>query len=711
MRLSWSEALARLNIWRLDHVLALRMLSQRDMGGEIAREVARRGTRARLNGTARTADDSNAKEAWEKSLREIKMALTYSKSLRRAPDLKTVAAQGGVGQEAILLSDLAPRMMRPAYVLFRDEDEKRLVFVIRGTHSAKDMITNLTGSVCAHHTMVSTSDDEEATLRVGYAHSGFLTTARFLERKIKDDLLSSLAAHPGYELKIVGHSLGGGVAVLLTEMLRQDPRFKRVGLHCFTFACPSTLSRELAESCRSFVTTCVNNADLVPMVSFSKVSELQREVVSTALEQRLLDKWRESTAAMECARGPTPSRFAAAAAALGKQNYGPQKYPQWLRALKGLKTRHDKLVESSSLYRQSLLIGKRVSNTSSKLASLSGAFIAGIVSPRPRKKKTLERAEPTGESKTEFSKTNQQVGDTISATVLATDICHDAHLAHAHAAAASPKSQEERDFQEYIESARIALDEDFQKPLTADDMKKIYRAEANAAQEVLAMQEDISVMKAAELLGDEEALMTADYYGADLPPPRMDDTASCDDSEREPVVKRVKSASSDARADQDIAKRGTVLLYPRRPNPSLCLQIRPRRSRRRSPPRVPPRPLLRRRFRRLPQDHPISHHDRRPLSLPVRGRARLLRSRVRPRVASPTVFHALTSRTRRLAIAGHGLSKLCQISRRGVAERERAGGSHRRRRARASQREDARRRVPTVGKVFWIGKLWQHVLL
>jgi hypothetical protein len=562
VRLSWSEALARLNIWRLDHVLALRMLSQRDMGGAIAREVARRGTRARLNGTARTADDSNAKEAWEKSLREIKMALTYSKSLRRAPDLKTVAAQGGVGQEAILLSDLAPRMMRPAYVLFRDEDEKRLVFVIRGTHSAKDMITNLTGSVCAHHTMVSTSDDEEATLRVGYAHSGFLTTARFLERKIKDDLLSSLAAHPGYELKIVGHSLGGGVAVLLTEMLRQDPRFKRVGLHCFTFACPSTLSRELAESCRSFVTTCVNNADLVPMVSFSKVSELQREVVSTALEQRLLDKWRESTAAMECARGPTPSRFAAAAAALGKQNYGPQKYPQWLRALKGLKTRHDKLVESSSLYRQSLLIGKRVSNTSSKLASLSGAFIAGIVSPRPRKKKTLERAEPTGESKTEFSKTNQQVGDTISATVLATDICHDAHLAHAHAAAASPKSQEERDFQEYIESARIALDEDFQKPLTADDMKKIYRAEANAAQEVLAMQEDISVMKAAELLGDEEALMTADYYGADLPPPRMDDTASCDDSEREPVVKRVKSASSDARADQDIAKRGTVLLYP-----------------------------------------------------------------------------------------------------------------------------------------------------
>ena len=33
VRLSWSEALARLGIWRVDHVLALRMLSQRDMAG------------------------------------------------------------------------------------------------------------------------------------------------------------------------------------------------------------------------------------------------------------------------------------------------------------------------------------------------------------------------------------------------------------------------------------------------------------------------------------------------------------------------------------------------------------------------------------------------------------------------------------------------------------------------------------------------------
>ena len=552
VRLSWSEALARLGVWRLDHVLAIRMLAARDMSGEIAREVARRGARARLGGAVSAGGGD-----WRATLGALKTALRYSKSLRRAPDLRTVARQGGVGMDAILFSDLAPAMLRPAYVLFRDERERWLILVVRGTHSAKDMISNLTGSSSPHYTMTGKDGKE---LRVGYAHSGFLTMARFLEKEIKDALAAALKSHPGYEFKIVGHSLGGGVAVLLTEMLQQDKRFQNVGLHCYTFACPSVLSRELSESVRPFVTTCVNNSDLVPFVSFSKVGDLQREVVSTALEQRLLQKWRESKAAMTSAQGPTPSRFAAAAAAVGKQHFGPQKYPRWLRALQGLKERHDKLVESSAVYRQSLLIGKSVSKTSSKLVSLSGAFIAGIVSPRPRKKEDSERVElaRAREDVTMFSSTNEQVGDTISQAVLATDICHDAHLAHANANAAST-TQEEKNFEEYTKSARIALDEDFQKPLTAADMVKIYKAEPNAAQEVLSMQADISVANAAAEFGEEEATILADYYGTDLPPLLLEDFNP--QSEHDPVIKRGSTPTAEEEP-RDSEKRGTEKLYP-----------------------------------------------------------------------------------------------------------------------------------------------------
>ena len=50
VRLSWKEALARLGIWRLDHVLAIRMLAERDMSATIAREVRAHGSRVELKG-------------------------------------------------------------------------------------------------------------------------------------------------------------------------------------------------------------------------------------------------------------------------------------------------------------------------------------------------------------------------------------------------------------------------------------------------------------------------------------------------------------------------------------------------------------------------------------------------------------------------------------------------------------------------------------
>ena len=38
---------------------------------------------------------------------------------------------------------------------------------------------------------------------------------------IKNDLIDALDSNPGYELTIVGHSLGAGTAVLVTQILRE----------------------------------------------------------------------------------------------------------------------------------------------------------------------------------------------------------------------------------------------------------------------------------------------------------------------------------------------------------------------------------------------------------------------------------------------------------------------------------------------------------
>ena len=141
---------------------------------------------------------------------------------------------------------------------------------------------------------------------LGYAHAGFLSTARWLAKNTRDDLAAASASNPGFELTIVGHSLGAGTAVLLTQLLREleggdRARNPFADVECLAFACPSCLSKELSESCRPFITTVVSNADVVPLVSFSKVSELQAQIVSAAWEQQVLKKWRETTRAMSAA--------------------------------------------------------------------------------------------------------------------------------------------------------------------------------------------------------------------------------------------------------------------------------------------------------------------------------------------------------------------------------------------------------------------------
>ena len=50
----------------------------------------------------------------------------------------------------ILLSQLRPAILQPAYILVRDRVERRLFFVIRGTHSVRDTVTSLTAHPRPH---------------------------------------------------------------------------------------------------------------------------------------------------------------------------------------------------------------------------------------------------------------------------------------------------------------------------------------------------------------------------------------------------------------------------------------------------------------------------------------------------------------------------------------------------------------------------------
>ena len=76
----------------------------------------------------------------------------------------------------------------------------------------QDMFTSLTGASKPHH-MVN-----GAGVVLGYSHFGMLAGARWLLHKAEEPLRQALESNPGLQLKIVGHSLGGGTAAMLTMM-------------------------------------------------------------------------------------------------------------------------------------------------------------------------------------------------------------------------------------------------------------------------------------------------------------------------------------------------------------------------------------------------------------------------------------------------------------------------------------------------------------
>ncbi|URE49037.1 Lipase 3 N-terminal region, partial [Musa troglodytarum] len=88
--------------------------------------------------------------------------------------------------------------------------------------------------------------------------------------------------------QIVGHSLGGGTAALLTYILRERKEF--FSGTCVAFAPAACMTWELAESGKDFITTIVNGSDLVPTFSTASIDDLRSEVMASSWLNDLRDQ-------------------------------------------------------------------------------------------------------------------------------------------------------------------------------------------------------------------------------------------------------------------------------------------------------------------------------------------------------------------------------------------------------------------------------------
>lgn len=110
----------------------------------------------------------------------------------------------------------------PRHLVAMDHQHQSIVVEIRGTNPISDIITDL---ICANEPFEN-----------GYAHGGMKSAAEMMRTSLVPVLRQIIKQYPRYPIIVTGHSMGAGVAILLTKLLLVGG-FSNV--KCFAFApCP-----------------------------------------------------------------------------------------------------------------------------------------------------------------------------------------------------------------------------------------------------------------------------------------------------------------------------------------------------------------------------------------------------------------------------------------------------------------------------------------
>ncbi|KAH7444866.1 hypothetical protein KP509_02G094600 [Ceratopteris richardii] len=148
--------------------------------------------------------------------------------------------------------------LAPPYLIYVDHKEQDIVVAIRGLNLGRE----------SDYQVLLDNKLGQELFDGGYVHHGLLESAFWLLKKEAEVLKSLLQQHPQYMLTFAGHSLGSGVAAMLT-MLAVKHRDKldnisRERVRCYAIAPARCMSLNLAVRYADVINSIVLQDDFLP---------------------------------------------------------------------------------------------------------------------------------------------------------------------------------------------------------------------------------------------------------------------------------------------------------------------------------------------------------------------------------------------------------------------------------------------------------------
>ncbi|KAI9497140.1 hypothetical protein BDB00DRAFT_805134 [Zychaea mexicana] len=213
----------------------------------------------------------------------------------------------GLALEDILLSSYTDRsfltMHHPSihelvHYVTADHAAQAIVLTCRGTLGLSDVLTDLT---CGYSEVDLPGIDSNNFK----AHGGMLEAAQMLAKekgKVFRAILEGLERYPDYGLVLCGHSLGGGVAALVSLLWSEKDKQGNFVLsptsglgsgrpiHCYVYGPPCVMSLELSLYCCGLVTSVVHRYDIVSSLSLGLLKDFKNVAVSLHTEAEVADQ-------------------------------------------------------------------------------------------------------------------------------------------------------------------------------------------------------------------------------------------------------------------------------------------------------------------------------------------------------------------------------------------------------------------------------------